>query len=131
MQEFDGDGYRAAAVEVHAARRDAARASARLAAAAVDYADTGVVAARRDAAADLPGPAAGSRESSCRTSWRCCCGSSRSTPAGCWPGPAGSAPVCPLVWAAHRGGSLDLDQVKMIDRVARRATEPAHDCRPR
>ena len=48
MQGFDGDGYRAAAAEVHAARRDAARASARLAAAAVDYADTGVDAARRD-----------------------------------------------------------------------------------
>ena len=30
----------------------------------------------------------------------------------------------PTVWAAHQGGELDLEQVRMIDRVARRATEP-------
>ena len=30
----------------------------------------------------------------------------------------------PAVWDAHRAGDLDADQVRVIDRIARRVTEP-------
>ena len=98
MQEFDGDGYRAAAAEVHAARRDAA--------------------------ADLTGPGRGKpgefvpdqlalllREQPFGT--RRLLARTRRLRTG-----------LPTVWDAHRAGDLDADQVRVIDRIARRVTEP-------
>ena len=124
MQEFDGDGYGAATAEVHAARRDAARASARLAAAAVDYADAGVDAARRDRSADLTGPGRGKPGEFVPDQLALLL---REQPFGARRLLARTRRLrtgLPAVWDAHRAGDLDADQVRVIDRIARRVTEP-------
>ena len=124
MQEFDGDGYGAATAEVHAARRDAARASARLAAAAVDYADAGVDAARRDRSADLTGPGRGKPGEFVPDQLALLL---REQPFGVRRLLARTRRLhtgLPAVWDAHQAGDLDADQVRVIDRIARRVAEP-------
>ena len=59
------------------------------------------------------------------TSCRCCCVISPTRCAACSPAPAASPTALPTVWEAFRRGEVDAEQIRVIDRVARRVTEAA------
>jgi Domain of unknown function (DUF222) len=122
-QEERGDSE-AAGDEVAAARREAAIALAKLAEVSVKYADARIADDRRSALLDQlrPGHAKAGEFVADELSLvlreqpytvRCLLARSRRVAAG-----------LPTVWEAFRRGDLDADQVRVIDRVARRVGEP-------
>jgi Domain of unknown function (DUF222) len=56
-------------------------------------------------------------------SCRCCCVISPTKCGACSPAPAALPPVCPPSWNAFQCGDVDAEQIRVIDRVARRVTE--------
>ena len=115
----------AARHQVVAARRAAAAAQAQLAAACVEYADIRVDGGSARHRCRRAQPRAGAaRVSSWPTRCRCCCGNSR-YPVRCLIARTRRLTVgLPAVWQAYQAGALDAEQVRIIDRVARRVAAP-------
>jgi hypothetical protein len=118
----ESEDLRAVGNEVAAARRQAARALASLAEVAMRYAEMRTALDRQDAAVGRPGRARGGEFVADELSLmlreqpyavRCLIARSRRL-----------AAELPTVWQAYRAGDLDAEQVRVIDRVARRVAEP-------
>ena len=122
MTEEESEDLRAVGNEVAAARREAAMASAKLAEISMKYADVRTASDRQDSAVARPGRAKPGEFVADELSLvlreqpyavRCLLARSRRLAAG-----------LPTVWQAYREGDLDAEQVRVIDRVARRVSEP-------
>jgi hypothetical protein len=122
VREDESEDMRAVSTEVAAARREAAMASARLAEISMKYADVRTASDREDAAVGRPGRAKPGEFVADELSLmlreqpyavRCLIARSRRLSA-----------AMPTVWQAYRDGDLDHEQVRVIDRVARRVCEP-------
>ena len=120
--EKDSEDIRAVSTEVAAARREAAMALARLAEISMKYADVRTASDRQDAAIPKPGRAKPGEFVADELSLmlreqpyavRCLIARSRRL-----------STAMPTVWQAYRDGDLDAEQVRVIDRVARRVCEP-------
>src|SRR5215212_1825597 len=118
----ESEDLRAVGNEVAAARRQAARALARLAEMTMRYAEVRTALDRRDAAVGRPGRARPGEFVADELSLmlrqqpypvRCLIARSRRLAAD-----------LPTVWQAFRDGDLDAEQVAVIDRMARRVAEP-------
>ena len=124
MTGDDQDDTSAAREAVVDARRDAAVAQARLAEAAVRYADARI-------AGDIAAGVGSGRRSRAKPGEFVADELAlllRDQPYhGALPGRAGRrmAAALPTVWEAFRRGELDAEQIRVIDRVARRVTETA------
>ena len=122
MTEEESEDIRAVSTEVAAARREAAMALARLAEISMKYADVRTASDRQDAAIARPGRAKPGEFVADELSLmlreqpyavRCLIARSRRL-----------STAMPTVWQAYRDGDLDAEQVRVIDRVARRVCEP-------
>jgi hypothetical protein len=122
VREEESDDIRAVSNEVATARREAAMASAKLAEISMKYADVRASFDRQDASVARPGRAKPGEFVADELSLmlreqpyavRCLIARSRRL--------SGDMPT---VWQAYRNGDLDAEQVRVIDRVARRVSEP-------
>jgi hypothetical protein len=122
MGEKESEDCRALCDDVAAARREAAMALARLAEISMKYADARIASDRRGLPAASPGRAKPGEFVADELSLvlreqpytvRCLLARSRRLAAD-----------MPTVWQAFQNGDLDAEQVRVIDRVARRVSEP-------